>query len=99
MKENGNFFVTPKHPPHFVGKLARDRNDCLGRFLFVRDAIRFRSGAGPVQAHRDRQEEGGAWELQHFDISRRLRRYGRGSPASGLVVLLVFLSSGLSSKR
>src|SRR5208283_2943279 len=56
--------VTPKHPPHFVGKLARDRNDCFGRFLFVRDARRVRSGAGPVQAHRDRQEEGGAWELQ-----------------------------------
>ena len=30
--------VTPK-PPHFVGKLAPDRRDCLGRFLFV--AMRF----------------------------------------------------------
>ena len=55
--------VTPKHPPHFTRKLSPHRCDRLSRFLFVRDAIRFRSGDGLVQAATATKKEGGAWEL------------------------------------
>ena len=55
--------VTPKHPPHFARKLVSHRYDRFGRFLFVRDAIRFRSGGGLTQAAAATKKEGGAWEL------------------------------------
>jgi len=51
-------FVTPKHPPHFARKLASHGPDRLGRFLFVRDAIRFRSVGGLTQAAAATKKEG-----------------------------------------
>src|SRR5271154_1059554 len=43
------FGVTAKHPPNFERKMASHRAGRLGRFLFVRDAIRFRSVHGLVE--------------------------------------------------
>src|SRR5271169_6282736 len=56
--------VTAKHPHHFARKLTSHRCDRLGRFLFVRDAIRFRSRSGLVQRAAATKKEGGAWQLR-----------------------------------
>src|SRR5271169_4954725 len=56
--------VTAKHPHHFARKLTSHRCDRLGRFQFVRDAIRFRSRSGLVQRAAATKKEGGAWQLR-----------------------------------
>ena len=64
----GAFFcnpVTAKHPPHFAPKLASNRWKRLGRFLFVRNAIYFRSRGGLVQTAPATKREGGAWQLRN----------------------------------
>jgi hypothetical protein len=50
--------VTAEHPPHFAPKLASNRRERLGRFLFVRDAIHFRSRGGLVQTAPATKREG-----------------------------------------
>src|SRR5271167_3256 len=49
MKRDSSRFVTAKHPPNFERKMASHRAGRLGRFLFVRDAIRFRCVHGLVE--------------------------------------------------
>ena len=70
--------VTAKHPPHFAPKLASNRWKRLGRFLFVRNAIYFRSRGGLVQTAPATKREGGAWQYatpqpRNFVTPRRRR--------------------------
>ena len=51
-------------PPHFAPKLASNGCERLGGFLFVRDAIHFRSLGRPVQTAPATKRRGGAWQSQ-----------------------------------
>jgi hypothetical protein len=54
--------VNCQAPPHFCQR--------LGRFLFVRNAIHFRSRGGLVQTAPATKREGGAWQLQSCESYR-----------------------------
>jgi hypothetical protein len=71
------FSVTVKHPSHFAPKLASNRCECRGRFLFVRDAIHFRSRGGLVQTAPATKREGvlGSYAFPVFGFRRFAPRY------------------------
>jgi hypothetical protein len=75
--------VTPKHPPHFAKKMASHRPDCLGRFLFVRDAIRFRSVDDLNQVAAATKKEGGAWELRRKNLRGPPPAIEQATPGDG----------------
>jgi hypothetical protein len=75
VKGLGAFFcntVTAKHPPHFAPKLASNRCERFGRFLFVRDAIPFRSRGGLVQTAAATKREGvlGSYATRNTSMDR-----------------------------